>query len=127
MTNPYVFIVGCPRSGTTLLQRMINAHPEIAITPESHWIPRLIEKSWAATAEGTVTRKLIRRVITHPKFARLHISGEDVYKLAPKGQPVSYPCLVTRILDVYAKNKGKPLVGDKTPDYVRTIGLLHTL
>ncbi len=127
MTNPYVFIVGCPRSGTTLLQRMINAHPEIAITPESHWIPRLIEKSWAATAEGTVTRKLIRRVITHPKFARLHISGEDVYKLAPKGQPVSYPCLVTRILDVYAKNKGKPLVGDKTPDYVRTISLLHTL
>src|SRR5260370_20142470 len=86
VANSYVFIVGCPRSGTTLLQRMINAHPQIAITPESHWIPRLIEKPWAATPEGAVTRKLIRRVITHPKFARLRISREDVYKLAPKGQ-----------------------------------------
>ena len=27
VANPYVFIVGCPRSGTTLLQRMVNAHP----------------------------------------------------------------------------------------------------
>lgn len=127
MTNPYVFVVGCPRSGTTLLQRMINAHPQISITPESHWIPRLIEKPWAATAEGTVTRKLIRRLTMHPKFARLRICREQLRKLAPKGEALSYPCLVTRILDLYAKAQGKPLVGDKTPDYVRTIGLLHNL
>ncbi len=127
VANPYLFIVGCPRSGTTLLQRMINAHPQIAVTPESHWIPRLIEKPWAQTAEGTVTRKLIRRLIAHPKFARLRISREQVKKLAPKGRDESYPCLVTRILDLYAKAQGKPLVGDKTPDYVRSIGLLHTL
>ena len=127
MTNPYVFIVGCPRSGTTLLQRMINAHPQISITPESHWIPRLIEKPWAATAEGTVTRKLIRRLTMHPKFARLRLGREQVHKLAKKSRAVSYPCLVTRILDLYAKAQGKPLVGDKTPDYVRSIGLLHTL
>jgi hypothetical protein len=127
VANPYLFIVGCPRSGTTLLQRMINAHPQITVTPESHWIPRLIEKPWAATAEGTVTRKLIRRLITHPKFARLRISREQVRKLAPKGQAVSYPGLVTRILDLYANAQGKPLVADKTPDYVRSIRLLHTL
>ena len=24
--NPFVFVVGCPRSGTTLLQRMLNSH-----------------------------------------------------------------------------------------------------
>ena len=41
MSNPYVFIVGCPRSGTTLLQRLVDAHPQIAIILESHWIPRL--------------------------------------------------------------------------------------
>ena len=27
--NPYVFIVGCPRSGTTLLQRMVTPIPEL--------------------------------------------------------------------------------------------------
>src|ERR671912_151923 len=42
--NPYVFIVGCPRSGTTLLQRIVDAHPDIAVVFETHWIPRLLEK-----------------------------------------------------------------------------------
>ena len=43
MANPYVFIVGCARSGTTLLRRIVNAHPQIAIMPESHWITRLLD------------------------------------------------------------------------------------
>ena len=34
-----VFVVGCPRSGTTLLRLMLNAHPRLAIPPESHFIP----------------------------------------------------------------------------------------
>src|SRR5919112_2633515 len=29
--NPYVFIVGSARSGTTLLQRMVDAHPQVAV------------------------------------------------------------------------------------------------
>ncbi|MFQ5797040.1 MAG: sulfotransferase [Candidatus Bipolaricaulia bacterium] len=27
MTKPFLFIVGCSRSGTTLLQHMVAAHP----------------------------------------------------------------------------------------------------
>jgi Sulfotransferase family len=42
--NPYVFIVGCPRSGTTLLQRVVDAHPDIAVVLETHSIPRWLEK-----------------------------------------------------------------------------------
>lgn len=29
------FIIGCPRSGTTLLQALLNRHPEIAVPPET--------------------------------------------------------------------------------------------
>ena len=36
--EPFVFIVGCARSGTTLLQRIVDAHPQVAVTPELHWI-----------------------------------------------------------------------------------------
>ena len=127
MSNPYVFLVGCPRSGTTLLQRMVNAHPEIAITPESHWIPRLYAKPWALTPEGRIKKKLIRWLVAHPKFARLKISPEEMTKLAGNGQPVSYGELVSRIFDCYGLRQGKPLVGDKTPDYVRSIETLHSL
>jgi hypothetical protein len=44
VVNPYVFIVGCPRSETTLLQRIVDAHPDIAVVFETHWIPRWLEK-----------------------------------------------------------------------------------
>src|SRR5215813_279162 len=127
MSNLYMFIVGCPRSGTTLIQRMVNAHPDIAITPESHWIPRLYAKHWALTPEGRAKPKLIRRLLGHPKFARLKISAEELTRLAGNGQPVSYTDLVSRILDLYGERQGKPVVGDKTPDYVRSIETLHGL
>ena len=127
MNNPYVFIVGCPRSGTTLLQRMVNAHPDIAVTPESHWIPRLYTKPWALTSEGFVKRKLIRRLLGHPKFARLKISPEEICNLNGNGHRLTYSELVSRIFNLYGERQGKPLVGDKTPDYVRSIETLHSL
>ena len=42
--NPYAFIVGCPRFETTLLQRIVDAHPDIAVVFEMHWISRWLEK-----------------------------------------------------------------------------------
>jgi len=36
-----IFIVGCQRSGTTMLRLMLNGHPRISIPPESHFIPEL--------------------------------------------------------------------------------------
>jgi len=130
MSNPFLFIVGCPRSGTTLLQRIVNAHPQIAITPESHWIPHLYEKPWALTPGKMIEHKLVRELGKHPKFARLGISREELKKLerlSRNGHPLTYSCFVTAILDLYGKTQGKPLVGDKTPDYVRRINVLHGL
>jgi Sulfotransferase family len=128
--NPYVFIIGCPRSGTTLLQRMVNAHPQVAITPESHWIPRLFEKPWALTPGGVIEHKLIRELGAHPKFARLGIGRQELKKLeklSRNGHPLTYSSLVTAIFDLYGQAQRKPLVGDKTPDYVRRISTLHGL
>ena len=35
------FIVGSARSGTTLLRTMLNAHPHVAVPPESRFIVEL--------------------------------------------------------------------------------------
>ena len=40
---PAPFIVGVTRSGTTLLRLMLDAHPEMAIPPETHFVPSLIK------------------------------------------------------------------------------------
>ncbi len=130
--NPYLFIVGCPRSGTTLLQRMVNAHPLIAITKESQWFDKRWITEWfeerrGLTPEGRVTSELISRMLEHPKFTRLKIRRELFPRLAGDGQPLDYASLVTKIFDLYGKAKGKGLVGNKTPAYVRKLDLLHKL
>lgn len=38
-----VFVVGCPRSGTTLLQTLLGAHPDVVTFPETHLLARLVE------------------------------------------------------------------------------------
>lgn len=126
-TNPVVFIVGCPRSGTTLLRRMVSAHPEIVITPEAHWIPLWFEKRKGLTADGLVTPELIPALLAHPKFALFHLGQEDLMTLAGDGQPNSYASFVTGIFDLYGKAKSKALVGNKTPDSARRMNTLHML
>ena len=124
--NPYVFIVGCARSGTTLLQRMINAHSQIAITPECHWICRLFEQGRGLTPDGVVTAELVPLLLEdlHPRFARLKIGRQELLRLLESDRAVHYSSFVSSIFDLYGKAKGKELVGNKTPGCVRRI---HTL
>ena len=127
--NPYVFIVGCARSGTTLLQRIINAHGQIAITPESHWICRLFEQGKGVTPEGVVTAELIPVLLLdlNPRFARLNIGQQELLRLLESDHAVRYASFVSGIFDLYGKAKGKELVGNKTPGFVRKIPTLQHL
>jgi Sulfotransferase family len=127
MMNPYAFIVGCPRSGTTLLQRLVNAHATIAIMPEAPWIPRKFRKESGLTSEGMVTADLIPQLLEHPKFSRLGFDQDQLLTLVNNGRPVSYSSFVSRVFDLFGKRKGKELVGNKTPGFVRKIESLHRL
>src|SRR6516225_8863209 len=101
--NPFVFIVGCPRSGTTLLQRLLDCHPLVAVTPETHWIPRWYEKGKAKgiTPEGLVTRKLVRKLLAFPRFKELEIDREEVEPLIKPRRTVTYPRFVSALFDLY--------------------------
>ncbi len=37
--TPVPFIVGVGRSGTTMLRLMLDAHPDLTIPPETHFVP----------------------------------------------------------------------------------------
>jgi hypothetical protein len=126
-TNPFVFLVGCPRSGTTLLRRIVDAHPRIAITPETHWLPRFCTRGNGCTAEGLVTPALLPRLLAHDRFPDLGIGRAEVERLLGGGGPVPYARFVSGLFDLYGRAQGKPLVGDKTPGYVRKIRTLYAL
>jgi hypothetical protein len=125
--NPFVFIVGCPRSGTTLLQRMVNAHREIAVMPETHWIPRYFQRRNGLTPEGLLTPRLVGKVLKHRLFPDLQIEPDALEQLAKARQPMTYADFVQGIFDLYGHRQGKRLVGEKTPGYVRSITTLNSL
>src|SRR5713101_5676123 len=127
--NPSLFIVGCPRSGTTLLQRMVDAHPLIAVTHEQHWIPRYFNERIGLTPEGLVTSDLIPSLFEQRRFAisQLEMDREEIESLVPPDAPVLFSEFVTSLFDLYGERKGKRLVGDKTPGYVKELLTLHSL
>jgi sulfotransferase family protein len=125
--NPYVFIVGCPRSGTTLLRRIVNAHPEIAITSESPWIIECLREQCGLTPRHVVTPELISRLLQNPRFGHLHLGQNKLMALLRDGAPVSYASFVSGVFDLCGRRYRKALVGNKTPFFVRAIDTLHAL
>jgi hypothetical protein len=125
--NPFVFVVGCPRSGTTLLGRLLNAHPELAIIHEGRFVVAAYERRHGVTAAGTVTPELIDNLLGFRPFKNVHVSREQLERLADGPGPVRYADFVSGIFDLHGAAHGKRLVGDKTPHYVRSLPTLHRL
>jgi sulfotransferase family protein len=120
--DPYLFIVGCARSGTTLVHRIVDAHPQIAITPEIHWISRQFK-----SRNALVTPELVSELTGHKRFAQFEIPREQFGGLLGSGEAIPYPTFLNRVFGLYGKINNKPLVGNKTSGYVRRIPTLHAL
>jgi hypothetical protein len=125
--NPFTFFVGCPRSGTTLLGRIGDAHPQLAVIHETRWIVGFYKKRRGLTKEGAVTPDLLERLREHPRFTKLGLDPTLVDGLLRRDRPVRYADFVTSLFDLYGEQQNKPLVGDKTPRYVRDLPTLHEL
>lgn len=125
--NPFVFIVGCPRSGTTLLQRIVDAHLLIAVTPSMHWITRHFKERKIRKPEDPVTPESVFGLLDSPRFARFRIQREDLEALIDSGESLTYSRFLAGIFELYGKAEAKPLVGNKTAPYVRRIPELHAL
>jgi hypothetical protein len=121
--NPALFVAGCPRSGTTVLQRMLDAHVELAVVNEARFIPLA---PWAARGgRSSMTEQRVRWVLDQP---RLHVLGLDERAVrAEASAAAGYSEFVSRLFDTYAGSKGKRLAGDKTPMYIRRLPILHGL
>lgn len=122
--NPYLFLVGCPRSGTTLLQRMLDSHPSLAVANDSHFVPRAIARS-GSEQDVLLTEELVDRVLSYHRFRRLGLT-EAVGRAAAE-RAETYAEFVSELYSEHALLHGKDLAGEKTPDYVRYLPLLHAL
>jgi Sulfotransferase family len=125
--NPYVFFVGCTRSGTTLLRRIGDAHPELAVAPEQQWLPRWWEWQVGVEPDGTVTADLVDMLIADRRFGLLELPFRRVTQLIEREPREHYARVVSALFDLYGELRGKRLVGEKTPKYGRYLPTLHAL
>jgi Sulfotransferase family len=124
--NPYVFFVGCPRSGTTLVQRIANAHPLLAVVNEQEWIANWWEQRVGVAPDGTVTPELVEKLFSHRRFPRLGLEPERVADLV-RDEQKHYVQFVVELFDLHGRAEGKPLVGEKSPGYVKHLATMHEL
>lgn len=110
------FIVGCGRSGTTLLRVMLNHHPELAVPPEALSLIDLL-RAPKLTAEQA-RRELLRDY----EIGRWQVPLEaerfaDCETVA---------AVIARVHELYAEARGKRAWGHKTPRMVRYAELLES-
>ena len=120
-----IFLVGCPRSGTTLLQSLIAAHPEIASFPESHFFKYLIPSHPWLRKLG-ITSRWAKPWLK--KFLN-QIDCQDREKCLPKFGLFmhQYTKFFLELLDNLTEQQNKKYWLEKTPEHVRRIEYIEKL
>lgn len=113
MQRPMPVIVGVPRSGTTLLRMMIDAHPAIAIPPETGFLPALADLDPSKDARADAWR-IITGSPTWPDFGL----DPEALRARLEDLPAPSPANAARAFyRAYAERFAKTQWGDKTPTY----------
>ncbi|MEV1021669.1 sulfotransferase [Streptomyces sp. NPDC050264] len=120
-----VFVVGCPRSGTTLLQLMLHAHPRIALPPETRFVlPAYRERLGFGDLREQGNRAALGAWITRREATRFHELGlaADAVERAVTEAPPTLGSALGAVLRAYAQEHGKVRWGDKRPAYALHVG-----
>lgn len=125
---PVPFIVGSPRSGTTLLRLMLDSHPDLAIPPETGFIPAVRELEGG---RETLRQQLFDTVVTFPPsapaWADFQIPAETFRSRLGEIRPFTATAGVRLFYRLYAGRFGKPRWGDKTPLYSHHLRAIQEL
>jgi hypothetical protein len=124
-----IFIVGCPRSGTTLLQLMLHAHPRIAIPPETRFLmAAYADRKRFGDLGSEPNRRRLAEWIVDGKFAfrDLGLDRQAVVDEIAAGPP-TLGSAIGIVFRAYARRFGKPRWGDKRPAYLLNLDVVLDL
>jgi hypothetical protein len=115
-----IFVVGCPRSGTTMVQLMLHAHARIAIPPESRFLLAAYHRrhAWGDLRDDERRRELAEWIVATESFGDLGLDPARTVKSIVAAPPTLGSALGT-VFRLYAQRFGKPRWGDKRPAYLR--------
>jgi len=119
-TDRPIFVLGCPRSGTTLVQLMLHCHPRIAIPPETRFVMRTyrLRERWGDLNDPRNRRRLARWLTTTgtTRVANLGLRPKRLRRRIMAAPP-TVGSAVGVVLQSYARRFDKQRWGDKRPAY----------
>ncbi|HEX8630771.1 MAG TPA: sulfotransferase [Catenuloplanes sp.] len=125
-----IFVVGCARSGTTMLQLMLHAHARIAIPPETRFVMDAYRqrRRFGDLRDADNRRRLAGWIVDRPqtRFTDLGLDAEDVTAQIVAAPPTLGSALGV-VFRAYARRFDKPRWGDKRPAYLSNLDLILRL
>ncbi|MEW5768966.1 MAG: sulfotransferase [Pseudomonadota bacterium] len=122
--TPPAFIVGVGRSGTTLLASILNRHPRVAVTSETHYFRLLGEAGgWEAVARAWPDSAVAFLRGLH----QFHLLQMEPHAVVERVRQPSEAALFQALGDRYAEQAGKPLWIEKTPLHLRHLPRIRRL
>lgn len=107
-------IVGMARSGTTLLRQMLNAHPELSIPPQTHFLTSVMQ----LPGGGDGLRDRFCETVTGFFGAGdFQLSSDEFRKALKAVEPFRISDGLRRFYETYARRHGKSRWGDGAPPY----------
>lgn len=125
-----IIVMGCPRSGTTLLQVMLHGHPRIAIPPENRFVlPAYRKRRDFGDLRKTANRRKFGKWITKSKKHKFEDFGLDPDEVIERvaASPPTIGSGLAEVLQAYADRFDKPRWGDKRPMYALHIDIIRKL
>jgi len=127
-----IFVVGAGRSGTTLLQLMLNAHPNIAVMGELHYFDEILQIKKIVPLLDSPKKielffsliKKIHSVLFLPNIEQ--ILNEVKLKMEIENE-CTYEKFYRYVLEEFAKSKKANRFGEKTPPNIRYIKQLFEM
>jgi hypothetical protein len=121
----FPFLVGCNRSGTTMLRAMLDSHPQVSVPPEAYFvIPVLNRAAHYERGDGFDVDTLLADLQGNPSFRRNWLLSADSIDALRTAPPADTPDALARLYASYAAERSKPRYADKTPQHVLHIDLL---
>jgi len=114
--SPFPFVVGCGRSGTTLVRALLDAHPQLAVPDESYfpaWFGRV--RSRYERPDGFARDRLVTDLLAHESFRRWGLDATEVRDAIARAEPETFADTVRAYYAAYARAHRKPRYADKTP------------
>ena len=128
MKSP-IFVIGNPRSGTTLLRLMLTCHPNICVPPEAGWLINLYPKYRDFTLRTDRLKRFVDDLFSPPKIEGWGLERFNLLERLEEAKPTDYATLASHVYLYYASvhQPGKSRWGDKNNFHLNHIEKIHRL